>query len=361
MKIQVLLLLVCLTVEISVCNGAYAKEDNAIVIPKYRSQVEHPQDSQKLSTEERDRRHQESAQAVNNGVDMMIKRDYEDALVWFHKALDTDPAKAIAYQNRAECYLKLKKPNQALEDIDHAIQLSPNEPNLYAAKVRILSELQQFASALDYASALINHTPNAKNFAIRAKLHGMMGDKPNAIRDWESAILASEQSGDDAMDEVDELETLLGHKIERPHPSIVGCDEVLSIVSKIDNSQHRFDPQFIEGITSIQLKELPTTSNEPTGAYYSEGERGYFNSIDVSTKGDIADGPGEHLWLNTYRVNITPGYIVKTFGVPDRIDDREEPGEFSYNRSWGTLIFHVHQHGFKSLYGVTLIGKKKSN
>lgn len=347
-------------------GSALANDDQPIVIPKlgsgytiYRTgDVRTPLT---LSQEELNKRYEQSAAATNKGNDFSIQKKYQEAIVWFTKAIEIDPTMSSAYWNRAVSYLQDNQPDKALLDINKTISLRPSETEAYAVRIRVLCALHRFNDALKNADALINHTPGAKNFGIRAKLFEKLGNKAKAIKDWESAILSSEQDGEDAMDEVDALEALVGHKVERPNPPIQGAQELTNIIAQIESDKRRFDPQFIQEITKVNLHEVPIT-NRPTEHSYdfisSEGN-GPFKYVSVYTKFDPSDGsPTCKLSLDTYKVNVSSGFVVKTFGVPDKIDEKDRPGQFRYNRTWGTLTFYFQRHGFKSLTGIDLRIKK---
>lgn len=365
MVIQLIIALSWLVAAVIAGQIALANDSQPIIIPKmhsgytiiYSGDVPPPT----MSQEESRKRYEQSAAAANKGVDFNIQKNYPDAVSWFTKAIEIDPTMSSAYWNRAVAYLQINQPDKALADINQTIKLRPTELRTYAIRVQILSALNRYDEALKNADALINHTPSAENFGIRAKLWEQLDDKPKAIKDWESAILSSEQSGEDAMDEVDALETLIGHKVERPKPPIEGCEELINIIAQIDKNKRRFDPEFIQDITTVNLHEVPITNRqtEHSCAFISSKGNGPFESVSVYTKLDPSDGsPCCRLTLNIYKVSATAGFVVKAFGVPDKIDDPERPSKYTYNRPWGTLTFHFYEHGFKSLIQIDFRIKK---
>ncbi|CAF0892856.1 unnamed protein product [Adineta ricciae] len=51
---------------------------------------------------------------------------FEEAISLFTQAIENNPQSAILYAKRAQCYIKLQKPNAAIRDCDRALELNEN-------------------------------------------------------------------------------------------------------------------------------------------------------------------------------------------------------------------------------------------
>ena len=51
---------------------------------------------------------------------------FEEGISLFTQAIENNPQSAILYAKRAQCYIKLQKPNAAIRDCDRALELNEN-------------------------------------------------------------------------------------------------------------------------------------------------------------------------------------------------------------------------------------------
>ena len=85
---------------------------------------------------------------LGRGYAYSWKRDHQKALADYAKAIELDPKFAGAYANRAILYAdSLNQSNQALADIDKALQLQPTEPEFYQIKSNILFKMNRAPEA----------------------------------------------------------------------------------------------------------------------------------------------------------------------------------------------------------------------
>jgi tetratricopeptide (TPR) repeat protein len=83
------------------------------------------------------------------------KSDWEQAILYYTKAIELSPKNAVAYYNRGDAYFQLKQYDKAIDDFTSAISIPPTD-----------------WMALDY----------------RGLAYGTKGDTTNAIRDFNKAI-----------------------------------------------------------------------------------------------------------------------------------------------------------------------------
>ena len=53
---------------------------------------------------------------------------FEEAIALFAQAIENNPHSAILYAKRAQCYIKLQKPNAAIRDCNRALEINENSP-----------------------------------------------------------------------------------------------------------------------------------------------------------------------------------------------------------------------------------------
>ena len=284
------------------------------------------------------RRYQESAEAVNSAFHYAQAGKHTEALEWYQKALDIDPKLVIAYQDRAVEYLTLKNASKALADINSAIDLEPTNNDLYVIRCLALVQLKRYKDALSNADALVNAQPGESYFSLRADVKLKLGDKKGAIKDLQSAILASEQDGDDAMDSSDKLKFLTGKQVIRPLPDTAGSAMVIDTIAKIDNSNRKFEPGFIEEQTNLHLKEIPITNfpQEHSNRFHNTNDGTIFRTVSMSNQA-ARHGADVNISLDPHHVCITYDMVKQAFGPPATVDD-DPPTTVIYNCSWGKLI-----------------------
>ena len=61
------------------------------------------------------------------------KKEYEDALQEYDRAIEVDPEYAEAYYGRGITYINIGYPEEAILDLDHALLLDPNNAKFYRA------------------------------------------------------------------------------------------------------------------------------------------------------------------------------------------------------------------------------------
>nr|WP_275994404.1 GUN4 domain-containing protein [Argonema antarcticum] len=77
--------------------------------------------------------------------------EYENAIADFTQALTINPNFSLAYYQRAQCYLKLKKYQQAIEDNARVIRIEPDDGDAYAQRGRLYALIGDTTTDLDKA------------------------------------------------------------------------------------------------------------------------------------------------------------------------------------------------------------------
>ena len=83
----------------------------------------------------------------NTGASLLNLKKYQQARVYFDKAINLYPKDIEAIYNKGVSYLRQKKYQQALEHFNQAIKISPNYANVHNAKIHVLALLKQCKKA----------------------------------------------------------------------------------------------------------------------------------------------------------------------------------------------------------------------
>lgn len=78
------------------------------------------------------------------GNEQFKARNYPVALELYTKAIEVEPNNHIFYSNRAACYMKMDKFQEALEDSEKCIQINHTFAKGYQRKGSALGKLEKF-------------------------------------------------------------------------------------------------------------------------------------------------------------------------------------------------------------------------
>jgi len=158
----------------------------------------------------------------SKGNEEYKKRNFEQAIVHYDRAIDLDPNEVIYYNNKAACYIEMKQAEKAIDICDKAIELCKGTNYDYAKLAKILArkasayvQLEKYEQALQWysQSMLENNDPKvkeevkkieklkkeheAKNYINPeiSEQHRLKGNElygqgkyPDAIKEYEEAI-----------------------------------------------------------------------------------------------------------------------------------------------------------------------------
>jgi PAS domain S-box-containing protein len=92
---------------------------------------------------------------------------YTDAIPFFNRALEIDPGYVFAYHDRGICYREIGKDDEALRDIEKALQLSPGEEEIMYSRAETLRKMgilrqdpKIMAKAMDAYNKVLEKNPN---------------------------------------------------------------------------------------------------------------------------------------------------------------------------------------------------------
>ncbi|QSV71128.1 MAG: tetratricopeptide repeat protein [Aphanizomenon flos-aquae KM1D3_PB] len=110
---------------------------------------------------------------------------YPEAITAFEQAVQFQPDFVPAWY-----YLSIESNqlDKALAAINKAIQLQPNNPNLYNEKLAVLRDLKRYREAAAAINKAIELSPRAAFYYNRGNVRDDLGDKQGAIEDYNQAI-----------------------------------------------------------------------------------------------------------------------------------------------------------------------------
>ena len=96
---------------------------------------------------------------------------------------------ALSYRDRGTENLEKGNINQALTDLNRAIQLDPNDFFSYYERARVYSHKQDYSRALADVNQSLRLNPDfAQAWGMRSMMNGMLGNLQEAINDATKAI-----------------------------------------------------------------------------------------------------------------------------------------------------------------------------
>jgi len=95
--------------------------------------------------------------------------NYTKSIDYFKKTLSKNPSFAIAYEGISEIYIATNQLNQALSNINKAIEISPLSPNHHFTKGNIYFLKKEYTNAIQYLEECLSIDPNF-TLAIETKL-----------------------------------------------------------------------------------------------------------------------------------------------------------------------------------------------
>ena len=120
-------------------------------------------------------------------------QDWNKAIDGFRKASEMDRKYianlAIAYQQRAFAYANDQRFQDALNDLNEAIKIKPDDARAYEQRAAIEMRINDYDKALaDYAAASKANPGDIKYRNYRAYIYETRGDLPNAIAENDAAL-----------------------------------------------------------------------------------------------------------------------------------------------------------------------------
>ncbi|NNF21244.1 MAG: tetratricopeptide repeat protein [Saprospiraceae bacterium] len=131
---------------------------------------------------------QDFQRLVEAGIDKCRHGKFEDALSLFNDAEKIGLSESLLY-NRSKAYFKLRKLDDATQDLNQLIEIQPDNSVWYAERAVIYHYREDKDKALaDLDKAADLDPENGFRFASRAFIKDFYGDHQGALEDYEKAI-----------------------------------------------------------------------------------------------------------------------------------------------------------------------------
>lgn len=140
---------------------------------------------------------QDARKAYEVGTQLLLKRNFKDALIRFNQALDANPGFVKAHALRGVCYFVMDDPRKALVDLDTALELDPENALSQWARGQVYFFLGDSQQAIkDYDRVLKNQPENAQAYFFRAVARYRLGHIKACITDASNSIAYAPQNAD---------------------------------------------------------------------------------------------------------------------------------------------------------------------
>ena len=108
---------------------------------------------------------------LDRGHESIQLKDFQEAVECFSRVIALRPDVAAGYRARARAYLELGQRTDALNDLDRAIRLKPDDPVLYAERAEILHRQKAFTPR-----RLQTVTPSCHSIAVGRPFMASVGN-----------------------------------------------------------------------------------------------------------------------------------------------------------------------------------------
>jgi tetratricopeptide (TPR) repeat protein len=289
------------------------------------------------------------------GISEAQSKQFDRALVCLQNAVRLDPSATYVYYALSSVHLKLRNFKEALDTSNVAIKLDATDRRFYAQRAPALIGLNRLREALANAEALICNEPSAESYLVRADVHQAMQHIESTKSDLKLAIYASEQAGEDAMDECERWEMLTHEKATRPMPNLGQSENLVHKIAQLLGNQNPLTLNTVQaglGVTLVEDSEYPRGLR----CYRLKSKGGVFESITYNPLLKC-DSEVCSCYLDVYKATVTLDQLEKACGKPNKLSG-DPIKKVIYERPWGRLILTFQQHGFQSLTAMSLAPPK---
>src|SRR5229473_1201598 len=135
----------------------------------------------------------EAAKIAREGSQAAKDQDWSKAIERFRKAAEMDRKYtqnvAIAYQQRAFSYANDQRFQDALNDLNEAININPRDARAYEQRAAIEMKINDYDRALaDYEMAIKANPGEIRYHLYRGYIFELRGDLQNAMADTDAAL-----------------------------------------------------------------------------------------------------------------------------------------------------------------------------
>lgn len=123
------------------------------------------------------------------GIEKCREGKFEEGIAYFDKALSLHSTHTESIYNRAKAKFKLKRLNECVIDLNHALNVSPENPVFYSERAVVHYHMGLMEKSLQDLDAAAKLDPdNSYRYSSRAYIKDKAGDLLGAIEDYNKAI-----------------------------------------------------------------------------------------------------------------------------------------------------------------------------
>lgn len=143
----------------------------------------------------RDRTADDAQDLFTRGHKALADGQYQEAVECFSRAIRLRPDVSAGYRYRAYAYRELGDRIRALNDLDQATRLKPDDPQAFADRAAELFAQKVFDQAVADCDRVLTLDPGrAPIRGLRGRCHAERGDTPAALADYEAAAAADPEN-----------------------------------------------------------------------------------------------------------------------------------------------------------------------
>ena len=124
------------------------------------------------------------------GIISFVQDNNKDAIDYFSTAIEEHPNSVLSYQNRYYVYRSQGENQNALSDINKAISIDNNKPELYIARARLYYKLKVFDKAKNDCNTILTFSDfkeDASIYYLRSACFAHLDDLHDAANDLKKA------------------------------------------------------------------------------------------------------------------------------------------------------------------------------
>ncbi|MYB66794.1 tetratricopeptide repeat protein [Candidatus Poribacteria bacterium] len=118
-----------------------------------------------------------------------VKKEYEEALEYFSRAIRKDPNRIQAYNFRGRTYTSLERYDRALEDFENAENIDPDNAETYFNRGCLYQQQGQYSGAInEYDTAIRKNKEYGEAYYRRGQINYDLDQVEDALTDFTEAI-----------------------------------------------------------------------------------------------------------------------------------------------------------------------------
>jgi tetratricopeptide (TPR) repeat protein len=119
-----------------------------------------------------------------DGMYAFVNENYESSIDMFTRAAELNPDNKLVFVSKGAAYLKLDRAEEALQEINHAIEIDENYAKAYHLRGLVNEKMGNDTEALnDFTHAIELDPEYGAAYNSRATLHTKMGNEDLAMED----------------------------------------------------------------------------------------------------------------------------------------------------------------------------------